>query len=80
LVSRTRSNFEFLVDTRPLPDFDDKRLSDGELAERAHVGPDAVRQHIGTAAVVLGPCGHEPVTETIKLLGVDRIDVESALE
>jgi hypothetical protein len=45
-----------------------------------HIGPEAVREHIGIEAVILGPRDREAVTETIELLGVDGIDIEAALE
>jgi hypothetical protein len=45
-----------------------------------HVGPEAVREHIGIEAVIFGSRDGEAVTETIKLFGVDGIDVEATLE
>jgi hypothetical protein len=45
-----------------------------------HVGPEAVREHIGIEAVILGLGDREAVTETIELFGVDGIDIEAALE
>src|SRR5215475_12258365 len=48
-------NLELLVNARPFPKLDDCGLGDGKFAECPHVGPEAVRQHIGVAAVVLSP-------------------------
>jgi hypothetical protein len=50
-------NLELLVNAPPFPELDDDGLGDGEFAEYSHVSPEAVRQHIGVTAVVLGlPC------------------------
>src|SRR5215468_8790220 len=68
-------NLELLVDARPFPELDDEGIGNGELAEQLHVGPEAIREHIGIEAVILRPCYREAVTETVELLGVDRIDV-----
>src|SRR6516162_4517521 len=39
----TALNFELLVDARPFSELDYNGLSDGKLAERPHIGPEAVR-------------------------------------
>src|SRR5215471_17596252 len=61
-------NLELLVDARPFPKLDDCGLGDGKFAECPHVGPEAVRQHIGVAAVVLSPRDGEAVAKAVELL------------
>ena len=48
-------NLELLVDARPFPKLDDEGIGDRQLTECPHVCPEAIRQHIGVAAVVLRP-------------------------
>ena len=71
-------NLELLVNARPFPELDDDGLGDGAFAECSHVGPEAVRQHIGVTAVVLDPSDRE--AKAVELFGVDGINVETALE
>src|SRR6516162_5404572 len=71
---------EFFVDARPFSELDNERLNDDQLTEQMHVGPEAIREHIGIEAVILGLGDREAVTETIELFGVDGIDIEAALE
>jgi hypothetical protein len=67
-------DLELFVDRRPFSELDDYRLGNGELAERARVGPEAVRQHIGVAAVVLGSRDSEAVAKAVELLAIDGIN------
>src|SRR6516164_3389680 len=76
----TALNLELLVDARPFSELDDNGLSDGKLAESPHIGPEAVRQHIGVTAVVVGAGDREAIAKAVELLGVDRINVEATLE
>ena len=73
-------DLEVFADAQPFPELDNERLGDAEFAEQLHVGPEAVRKHIGIKAVILGPCDREAVAETVELFRVDGIDVEAALE
>jgi hypothetical protein len=73
-------SLELLVRARPFSELDDDGFGDGQPAECPHVGPEAVRQHIGVTAVILGPSDSEAVAKAIELLGVDGIDIETALE
>jgi hypothetical protein len=72
--------FELFVYARPFPELNDSRIDTGELAERAHIGPEAVRQYVSIAAVVLCSCDGEAVSKAIELLRIDRINVATALE
>src|SRR5215472_15574818 len=71
---------ELFLYARPFPELGDCRVDPGELAERAHIGPETVRQDISIAAVVLCSCDREAVTKAVELFGIDRINVETALE
>jgi len=71
---------EFFIDARPFPELDNERLGNGQFAEQPHVGPEAVRQHIGIKAVILRPRDREAIAEAVELLGVNGIDVDAALE
>ena len=44
------------------------------------VGSQGVGEHVGIAAVVLGAGDGELIAEAVELFGVDRIDLETALE
>ena len=72
--------FELFVYARPFPELNDSRIDTGELAERAHIGPEAVRQYVSIAAVVLCSCDGEAVSKAIELLRIDRINIATALE
>jgi hypothetical protein len=39
-----------------------------------------VRQHIGVAAIILGPGDREPITKAVEFLAVDGINDEATLE
>src|SRR6516162_6879232 len=73
-------NLELLVDARPFSELDDNGLGDGELAICPHIGSQAVRQNISVATIVLGTRHREAVAKAIELFGIDRINVEIALE
>jgi hypothetical protein len=38
-------NLQLFVNTRPFPELDNDGVGDGQLAERPHIGAEAVRQH-----------------------------------
>src|SRR5262245_4816169 len=76
----TALNLELFVGTRPFPELDNDGVGDGQLAEGPHIGAEAVRQHIGVAAIILGPGDREAVAKAVELYGVDGINIETALE
>ena len=64
----------------PLAQLDHDRVFDREPAEAMPVGSQGVGEHVGIAAVVLGAGDGELIAEAVELFGVDRIDLETALE
>ena len=50
-----------------------------KLTEQTPVGTNTVPKHIGVPAIILGTGDAEPVAQTIKLLGIDRMDDEAAI-
>ena len=64
----------------PLAQLDHDRVFDREPAEAMPVGSQGVGEHVGIAAVVLGAGDGESIAEAVELLGVDRIDLETALQ
>ena len=44
------------------------------------VGTQGVGEHVGIAAIVLGAGDREAIAEAVELFGVDRIDLETAIE
>lgn len=71
---------EVFRDARPLTQFDHRRVGDGELSEGVSIRSQRRRHGLGVAAVVLGACHREAITEAVELLRVDRVHVETALE
>ena len=48
--------------------------------EQTPVGPHTVAQHIGVPAIILGTGDAEPVSQAVKLLGIDRMHDETAID
>jgi len=71
---------QILGHARPLAQFDHDRVFDSEPAEAMPVGAQRVGEHVGVAAVVLGAGDGVAIAEAVELLGIDRIDLEAALE
>ena len=44
------------------------------------VGADDVRQDMCVPAIILAASGREAVTEAVQLLGIDGVDLESAIQ
>ena len=65
---------------RPLAQLDDERIVDRQPTECVPIGTQAIRQHMGVTPVVLGAGDREAVSEPVELLGVDRVDLEAALQ
>jgi hypothetical protein len=63
-------NLELFVDARPFSELDDDGIGGRQLAEGPHIGPEAVRQHISVAAIILGPSDREAVANAVELLGL----------
>src|SRR5208337_1545222 len=71
---------QVLGHARPLAQLDHDRVFDREPAEAMPVGSQGVGEHVGIAAIVLGAGDGESIAEAVELFGVDRIDLETALE
>ena len=71
---------EVLGDARELAQFDNHRIDRRQAAEAARIGPERVTEHLGIAAVVLGPGWREAVAEAVELLRVDGMDGKAALD
>src|SRR5271166_322171 len=71
---------QVLGHARPLAQLDHDRVFDREPVEAMTVGSQRVGEHVGIAAIVLGAGDGESIAEAVELFGVDRIDLETALE
>lgn len=70
---------EILVRPRRLPDLDHQRMVEGDPAKPGTIRPERVRDDVGVEPVVFGLRNGVPGPEPVKLLRIERIDVQPAL-
>src|SRR5271166_233919 len=56
------------------------RVRDLEAAKQMTVGPETVRRGTGVSPIVLGTGDAESISQTIKLLWIDRMDAETPIQ
>jgi hypothetical protein len=61
---------------RPLAQLDQQRLLKREKPKGPGISPQRVTEHMGVPTVVLGAGDREAIAEAVKLLRIDRMDLE----
>jgi hypothetical protein len=80
-VGKTRALLlQFVGHPRPFAQFDHQWVIDRKPTEGHTVGAHCAAEHAGVAAVILGACHREAVTETVELLRIDGEDRKAVLE
>ena len=64
----------------PLAQLNQERIKRFQTAQTTGVGAQCIGKHRGIAAVILGSCWRETVTEAVELSGVDGMDLEATVE
>ena len=71
---------QFLIQARPLAQFDDRRVGRLEPSQTVRVGTQRRGQHPRVPPVVFRARWRKAITEAVKLLGIDRVDGEAVLQ